>query len=213
MLRRPDAAKWWSVPREWQGETAFLVGGGPSVLELDLELLRGRRVIAINSSYASVPFADFLAFGDLRWWQEHRLPLGHFQGRVVTWRNTPCQLKNADREILTLERQLPPGLAILPTRVVFRRTSYSSAINLAVHLGASTIVALGLDGKPARDGRTHHHAPHPERWAPRPDKWREQAAELKTLVEPLERLGVKLLNASPDSAVPFWPIVNLKDCL
>lgn len=213
MLRRPDPREWWSVPREWLGETAFLVGGGPSVLDVDLDLLSGRRVIAINSSYTRVPLADYLAFGDLRWWREHRLPLCDFKGRVVTWREKPEQLKDANREILILEKQLPPGLATLPTRLVFRRTSYSAAINLAVHLGASTIVALGLDGKPARDGRTHHHAPHPARWVAPADKWLKQAAELKTLVEPLERLGVKLFNASPDSAVPFWPIVNLRDCL
>ena len=211
MLRRPDAPKFWSVPREWQGETAFLVGGGPSVLEVDLELLRGRRIIAINSSYERVPFADFLAFGDLRWFLEHRGPLHQFQGRVVTWRNTPCEIKNANREILTLERQLPPGLATLPTRVVFRRTSFSAAINLAVHLGASTIVMLGLDGKATADGRTHHHAPH--RWPFRPGCWRDQAAELKTLVEPLKQLGITMRNASPDSALDLWPRADLKDCL
>lgn len=183
------------------------------MLEVDLELLRGRRVIAINSSYERVPFADFLAFGDLRWWREHRLPLCGFHGRVVTWRQTPDPLKGTNRPILILEKQLPPGLATLPTRVVFRRTSYSGAINLAVHLGAAKIVALGLDGKPAKDGRTHHHRPHPADWVGKPDKWIKQRAELQTLVEPLKQLGIEMFNASPGSAVPFWPIVDLRNHL
>ena len=56
----------WSVPREWPGETAFIVGGGPSVLGQDLDALRGRRVIVINSSVYAVPGADFLFFDDHR---------------------------------------------------------------------------------------------------------------------------------------------------
>ena len=45
-------------------QTVFIVAGGASVLEHDLEALRGRRVIVINSSVHAVPFADYLYFGD-----------------------------------------------------------------------------------------------------------------------------------------------------
>ena len=60
----------WSVPREWPRQTAFIVCGGPSVLGQNLELLRGRNVIVINSSVYAVPWADYLYFGDWRWWNE-----------------------------------------------------------------------------------------------------------------------------------------------
>ena len=76
----------WPVPREWEGETVFIVGGGPSVLGVDLEVLRGRRVIVINSSVYAVPWADFLYFGDWRWWNEpeNQAAVASFAGRVVT---------------------------------------------------------------------------------------------------------------------------------
>jgi hypothetical protein len=210
VLHRPEPAKWWSVTPEWQGQIAFLVGGGPSVLSQDLELLRGRHVIAINSSYQRVPFADILFFGDLRWWLEHRVALDRFAGRIVTCRpNVPCDLTSGGRSIFSLQRQNPPGLATIATRVMFRRTSYASAINLAVHLGVQRIVTLGLDGQAAPNGRTHHHEQH--KWVRRADSWREQRKDFATLVEPLKAAGVELLNASPGSAVPFWPIVDLKD--
>ncbi|WP_409188437.1 hypothetical protein [Bradyrhizobium sp. RDM4] len=210
MLSRPEP-KWWSVPPAWQGETAFLVGGGPSVAGQDLARLRGRRVIAINSSYALLPFADILFFGDLRWWNDHKDRLDGFAGRIVTCRKNPGGLKGLRREVFELERQNPPGLALHRSRVIFRRTSYAAAINLAVHLGCAEIVALGLDGKRDAKGRAHHHAPH--RWPTKPACWAEQLAELATLVEPLQQLGVRVRNASPGSAVELWPHVDLEDIL
>jgi hypothetical protein len=98
-----------------------------------------------------VPFADILFFGDLRWWNRaSKAAVGIFRPH----RHLPQHAVRAQERdggaILSLERQRPPGLATLPTRVVFRRTSYSSAINLAVHLGcarswrsASTASAMG----------------------------------------------------------------------
>lgn len=213
MLTRPDRSLWWSVTREWQGETAFIVGGGPSVLSQNLDLLRDRRVIAINSSYARIPFADILFFGDLRWWLAIRSDLSSFAGRIVTCRHKPCDLKGPNGQpVLSLERQRPPGLAKLPTRVVFHRTSAASAINLAAHLGCAEIVTLGLDGKFGKDGRRNHYdkayaRPH------LPNTWRDQCAELATLVEPLKSLGIRVRNASPGSALDLWPIVRLEDCL
>jgi len=203
-------ASFWRVPREWAGETAFVVGGGPSVLSQDLEKLRGRRVVAINSSYQCVPFADILFFGDLRWWKEHQGALVKFPGRIVTCRKEPGGI-NSRRQVFELERKAPPGLAMRPTEVAFRRTSYVPAINLLVHLGVAEIIALGLDGKPGAQGRSHHHVPH--RWPVKPGCFAEQAVELRSLVEPLVRAGVTLRNASPGSAYDFWPKVALEDVL
>ena len=66
----------WSVPRAWPGETAYIVAGGPSVAWQDLGLLRGRRVIAVNSSWEAVPWAAILLFADLRWWQANAVRAG-----------------------------------------------------------------------------------------------------------------------------------------
>jgi hypothetical protein len=62
----------WNVTPEWAGETVFIVAGGPSVAAQNLDVLAGRKVIAVNSSYERVPGADVLFFGDCRWWDEHR---------------------------------------------------------------------------------------------------------------------------------------------
>jgi len=198
------AAHWYIAP-EWKGERCYIVGGGPSAGALALDRLAGRKVIAINSSYLAVPFADVLWFADSRWWRVHkdRAEFKQFAGRMVTC--APDQ-NVADDRIWRLRRTNAFGIE--PNHVMMRRTGMTAAMNMAAHLGVARIVAIGLDGQPGPDGRTHHHEPHP--WGQKQGCWAEQAADLVQLVEPLAERGIVVVNASPGSAVDFWPIVNLE---
>ena len=202
----------WSVSREWPGETVFIVGGGPSVLGVDLEALRGRRVIAINSSVYKLPWADFLYFGDWRWWHEpdNRAAVANFRGRVVT----VSRMCSEDKKVLMCRSTKPPGLALERDSLMQKWTSLTAATNLAAHLvgPGGTIVWLGADGKSAADGRTWHHKPH--RWSPKPERYDRHRADLATMVEPLRTMGITLWNASPGSAhADLWPIIDLEDVL
>lgn len=198
----------WTVPREWAGETAFVIAGGPSVRNQNVELLRGRKVIAINSSFRLVPWADFLFCGDSRWWREHRTAvLATFKGRIVS-----TGINIDDACVLRLRRaEASLGLSADPSAVVIGRTSTQAAINLAVLLGAKRVVLLGVDMQPALDGRTHHHDPHP--WPQRPGCWKEQMDHLAKMVAPLRKAGVEVINTSLASLVPWWPKRPLEDCL
>lgn len=74
----------WSCPRLWAGETAFVIAGGPSLTGFDFAALDGRKAIAINSSVFSIPSAPFLFFGDDRWGYENGSRLSKFNGEIVT---------------------------------------------------------------------------------------------------------------------------------
>jgi hypothetical protein len=199
----------WQVPREWPDETAFIIAGGPSVASQPVELLDGRRVIVVNSSYALVPWAPFLFFGDSRWWGDHaERVLSIFRGRIVT---AAAEARPSER-LLKLRKQQPPGLAEDTNAVRMRRTSLSGAINLAAHLGAAQIVLLGADGGPDASGRTHHHAPH--RWDQLTHCWRDQRSDMETLVAPLAARGIRVINASPGSKLAdLWPVMPLCEAL
>jgi hypothetical protein len=199
------------VPREWPGECCFIVAGGPSVIEHDLEQLRGRRVVVINSSVHAAPWADFLYFADWRWWNEpeNRAAVANFGGRVVT---TSQMVRDA--KVLICRKVNPPGLAQAPNCLTQKWTSLTGATNLAAHLAGrgGTIVWLGADGKPAADGRVWHHKPH--RWGPKPERYDRHRGDIATMVDPLRVMGITLLNASPDSAyADLWPVVSLQDAL
>jgi hypothetical protein len=202
----------WSVPREWPGETAFIIGGGPSVLGQDLELLRGRRVIVINSSVYKMPSADFLYFGDWRWWNEtdNRATIASFRGRAVT-----ISRMVSDRKVLTCRKADPPGLAHGRDSLMQKWTSLTAATNLAAHLvgRGGTIVWLGADGQHAADGRTHHYD-KPHRWPYKPGCYDKQRADLITIVPSLRALKISLFNASPGTAwADLAPVVDLQDML
>jgi hypothetical protein len=202
----------WTVAREWPGETVFIVGGGPSVLGVDLEALRGRRVIAINSSVYKLPWADILYFGDWRWWNEpaNRAAVASFRGRVVT----TSRLVAEDKKVLVCRCAKPPGLALAHDSLMQKFTSLTAATNLAAHLigPGGAIVWLGADGRLAADGRSHHHPPH--RWPHRPGCYDKQHADLVTIVPSLRALKITAYNASPGTAWgDLLPVISLRDML
>ena len=192
---------------EWEGLTSYIVAGGPSVAAQDLTVLRGRKIIAINSSYEKVPFAEYLFFGDSRWWFNHHPSLQDFKGKLVTVSSSALH-----PTVLNMRKiNPPPGLTDIRTAVSMRRTSLQGAINLAVHLGSTRIVVIGADMQAAPEGRTHHHRPHP--WPQRAGCWDEQMADLRLVNKPAKRLGIEIVNASPSSLIDWWPHKPLKECL
>lgn len=199
----------WEVPPIWRGETAFVVAGGPSAREFSPDWLRGQRVIAVNSSYIAYPFADILFFCDLRWWREHENALQDFAGDIVT--NGPIVPLKGSRRPLMLGRAHPMdgALSLDPRRVVVGRTSTHGAINLAILLGAETVVLIGVDMGIAEDGTTHHHAPHP--WPLKPDCYDGQMKELEKLARAVRaQTSVEIVNTSLGSRLTCWPKVSLE---
>jgi hypothetical protein len=197
----------WSASPEWKGEAVFIIAGGPSVAQQDLGPLRGRRTIAINSSWEAAPLASVLFFGDERWWRHNRERLAGFGGRIVTVAKFV-----AEPGLLRMEkRRPPPALASERTALAMRYTSLAGAINLAVHLGAARLVLLGADLKAAANGRTHHHKDHP--WPAKPGCWDKQLVEVRAMAGPLAALGIEVVNTSMESRIDWWAKRPLVDCL
>jgi hypothetical protein len=218
-------AKYWAVPREWPGETAFLLGGGPSLIGFDAEVLRGRRVIAINNSYLSAPWADVLYFCDAKWWSSHRLawidPKGVEQPGALEFFTGRHRISLGTSEDGTkrLYSTGPRGLELKPNGLKHGSNSGYQAINLAVLFGAARIVLLGYDMRisvtPEGEKRSHWHAGHPKTT---PDMQQTALQKIflprfNALVEPLKAAGVEVLNATPGSALKCWPMVALDEVL
>lgn len=175
----------------------------------DLELLRGRRVVVLNSSYQAVPFADILLFADSRWWYANHQWLGKWQGLIIS------MVKGmTDPRVRTLARMRPPeGLSSDPCQLPVGRTVLHAGINLCVLMGAKRIVLLGADMRRADDGTTHHHKPHIWDALEGNKAWDFHMQQLKTLIGPLKDAGVEVINTSPVTRINWWPVRPLADVI
>lgn len=193
---------------DWTGRTCFILGGGPSLRGFDADRLRGRRVIGINEAGLTMaPWCDVLMWADQRWldWNKDRLHLHTGALKVCRHVSPPDGVHRM--------KFRPPGFA-MARDTVGGDDCGSSAINLAVHFGASRIVLLGFDCHDLpmsrwREGNWHsaHRLPPLEgqrggKFAPAHD---QLSRDLKQ-----KRPGVSVLNATQGSALTCWPIVDLE---
>ena len=199
----------WTVLPEWLDDTAFIIACGPSLANVPVEKIRGKgRVIAINDSFIKAPWADVLYFCDKRtFWDEYESQIkAIFRGKYIV------TLDNKIEGVKSLKNTGPNGLETDPGGLRTGSNSGYQAINLAYHFGATRIVLIGYDMS------CRGHSIH----------WRERRRlqtvhgytqtidnhmlpNFPTLVEPLKRAGVAVINATPNSRLRVWPYMPLYD--
>lgn len=202
------------VERLWPGATVVLIAGGPSLTVADVEAVRGQaRVIVVNTAYQLAPWADALYATDGVWWAYHQTRgAGEFRGLKFSIAVPATPKKPVDVCVLRDTGRL--GLELDPTGLRHGKNSGYAAINLAVHLGASRIVLLGYDMKVSN--KTHWHGNHPwqmesnRSWLLTVASW---PAHYQTLVQPLDALGIEVINASRETALTCFPRVSLAQAL
>lgn len=150
----------WTIPREWDGETAVILGGGPSLKksQLDIVKARGYRRVAVNDAgLVFDPDADVLCWGDPQWftWNHDQLKL-HRGKYKITWRlmglGTSIQFEQLAHP------PMPPYVSFDPSGVRCNNSGMGG-INIAALFGAKRIVLLGFDMR-CVDGQNHWHNRH-----------------------------------------------------
>lgn len=207
-------SKYWRVPRLWDGQTAAILAGGPSLTRDQVERVRRAahiRVIAINDSYALAPWADLFWFCDLRWWSWH--------ADRAAWRDVLDRAAAGDAMVATLEnRELHekhPYIrhlrnkgrdGIEPAADAIRHGSNGGyqALMVAMKLGAARVLLLGYDFRLSADGRTHWHAGHPI-VSPASVYTDLMVPAYERVAPEIARAGVRVVNCSPDSALTVFP--------
>lgn len=201
-------ARFWSAPKLYPGRTFVLVGGGPSLKDIELSAVQGRAVtITVNNAINLAPWSDFHFFGDRRWWRWHRDDISAaYAGRIIT---ASCASDFGDGRVLRMDKAYE-GFSHEPHRV-FGIDSGMMAMNLAYLLGAKKIILLGYDMSFAPDGESHWHPDHevPSVLRNYVEKFAPQYPEA---VKELTRLGVEVVCATP-SAMTFIPQVDLEAAL
>jgi hypothetical protein len=199
----------WRVPPAWEGETVVIVASGPSLSQeqLDVATESGARVLGIKDNYRLLPDMDLLYNCDQWWWDEY---IDDVRASVDCPMVTQDRMSAANyRDLLWVEGIKEKGLSADPTAIHTGCNSGYQAINLAVHLGVKRIILLGYDMQPA-GGCDHWFGAHPH--GRRPPFWMMIPC-FDTIVEPLRRLGIEVVNCSPNSALGAFPKARIEEVL
>lgn len=195
------------VPQSFPGETIVCLASGPSLTPADVDYCCGRaRVIAIKDTIRLAPWADVLYACDARWWKHY--------GPTLAYDGPKYALEAAAEPWAQVLRVTGyTGLETDPSGLRTGKNSGFQAINLAAHLGARRIVLLGYDMVAAVNGAVHWFGAHP--WPTR--SWPELASHFlplfASLVEPLQALGIQILNATRRTDLDCFDRVSLEEAL
>lgn len=199
----------WSVPREWPNSTCFILCGGESLkAQRELVPLLPGRIIAVKHGVLLRPDADVLFFAGERPAEIAPPLVKVFRGQyiVVRGRGHACFPDSAKRVWRTPTHE---RWADNPTEVAGFDAG-TSAINLAIHFGATEIVLLGYDMGGGRwfTGEADHYLPQP----PESD-FQRHLGPLASLAEDATRKGVRIVNCSPISRATGFPYAPLEGFL
>lgn len=223
-MSTPSPSGAWRVPLMWQGQTVFVIGGGPSLKSFDMKRLEGLPTIGCNDAYSlGERVVAFCLFGDIRWYELHKDRLATFSNPKVTC-NPRCA---GEPGILTLKRDSilvsetvagkqfrarTFGLSMDPARLCWNGNTGAMAVNFALLAGAKTVVLLGFDMR-IENGQTNWH-PNPLH-SGREERYQVFMNAFAQIAEecPVKFPEATIVNATPNSAMTCFPAVSVDDYL
>jgi len=226
----------WKVPRIWEDSCCWVIGGGRSLInqleipedivervmkkELPLsaysdyfEPIRNDHIIAVNSAFLLGDWIDVMFFGDINWFLHNRYQLRKFPGLKVSCHNRfqgKTREEREDVKYVERDREKPYGLSDKKYKVSWNYNSGACAINLAYHFGVKTVFLLGFDMKPV-DNQTHWHNEYGKKTSK--TVFEKHLKGFPFIKADAERLGLKIYNVNPDSAIQEFEKVSLKEIL
>lgn len=200
---------WWKVPRIWEGERCYILGGGPSLANVDVTRLREQHVIAVNNAFKLGGWIEFMFYGHCSFGVWHSTALQQFPGRKLT---TCIYREQLEFMPLVIRYSRKFGLSINPKQLFWNRSSGACAVNLATLLGASEIVLLGYDMRRI-NGQNNWHNDHPMTEENIPDPYESFLEPWPSIALGAEKIGVTIINATPHSSLNLFPIVDPAEVL
>ena len=202
----------WRVPDIWKGGECFILGGGPSLDKETVARLKGRRVIAVNSSFMLADWIDVMYFGDCAWLKSYGYPNG-----ILEWAGlkvTTCEAHAKRDWIRVVKRKNGPhGLSTNPNYLWWNLSSGACAINLAFLFGVKRIVLLGYDMQKVDGANNWHGVYRKAGQKAGHDPYAKFLKRFPAINDTLKVHGVECLNATPNTALHEFRNVSLEEVL
>lgn len=196
--------RWSPTGHEWEGQDAYIIGGGESLSGFDFTSIQGKHVIGCNDAIRLGPsICEICVFGDNDWYLRSKFDLQEFGNRIV------CVATGLRVQApwITLFDRVTNGWGE-GTKLGWYFNVGTTAVNLAVNMGAKRIFLLGFDMQPGIRGRTHWHHHHPK---PTTTKaFSRHSRGFSKLAEDLKGEPVEVFNVSNGTtALQCFPIITL----
>ncbi|HCA7080781.1 TPA: hypothetical protein MX214_003967 [Citrobacter sedlakii] len=171
------------------------VAGGPSLTAEDCSVLSeaGFPSIAVNNSWQIIPSCLAIYAADCCWWEENHSTI-----------DSPAERWCGDA--FTARRF---GINCLPSALPGSFNSGQRAIELAIHLGAKTVLLVGYDCSVRRG--VHWHGRHAQLANPDAfsvNRWQSEFEQLKAWAR-----GVEIINCSRSTRLRCFPKMRLETAL
>lgn len=234
ILERIHGERFSRVLPLWMDYAAVILAGGPSLTQDQVDLVCTHReanrvrVVAVNDAYLLAPWADLHYAADAKWhrWHGEGIPkplLGLTAAQVrERWRafaGERCSIQASetvvDDGVHILRNAHHPsqgqGISLDRGALVTGRHSGFQALNLVILAGAKTVILLGFDGAPSKDGKSHWHGDHPKPSSPA--CYKHFLRSFSAAENAITAAGVSVLNCSPGTAIRSFPRVPLAAAL
>ena len=203
----------------WEGQDAFVIGGGPSLSSFDWDVLKNRNTIGCNDAYQlGSEICKVCVFGDEGWfngipssrYKGHKSRLEKFTGIVVT--NHPLFVSASTPSWVRVMGRQERGLAWRGDdwMLGFGFNTGIAAVNLALLFGARRVYLLGFDMDLGQTGEANWHVNEVD--MPTASVYTRFLSGFFYVKRDLERYfpGREIINLTDRSKLDLFPKVSLK---
>lgn len=204
---------WWP---DWRGQCVAIIGGGPSIRNQNLSILKGRiHVAVVNESYKLCPWAEILYSCDSGWWRLRQVEIEKFKGLKIGFEiaGAPADIKK-----ITIKKKegsedwINELLLDEPGIIGSGGNSGFQLMNLVLQFGATGIALVGIDMNLA--GGVHWHGRHPDQLRNPSESvvnnWRR---DMDAASPEFLKLGIDVVNCSPTSILKNYRKATLDQML
>jgi hypothetical protein len=209
------------IDKRWPGAKCIVAATGPSLTPAVAERCQAaaatHKIVAVNDAYKLLPAADLLYGMDANWWTLHNGVPG-FAGEKWTAREvSPHRIAEKDAAIQKYSLLSVPGdwaeaagFSFNPERIHYGANSGFQAINLAILFGVAEVILVGFDMR-AVNGQQHFFGNHPKPLN-NPNQYDTFIQSFNAAARTLPST-VRIINATPASALTCFPMLELEACL
>ena len=181
-------------------ETAFIIGGGPTVLQTRFEPIKRGFFIGCNCAFLLGSWVDVCFFCDPRWFAHWRKTPVFVEYAKSHFLYTCYDSPDTRRECIVFKKSSKHyGITDAKNEICWNHNTGLSAINLAFQLGFKRIVLIGFDGGLVEGKKNFHDLHTFESFTEKHSNsgFAHFPIALKHIVNDAVNFGIEILNASP----------------